>query len=135
MLELEREVNKAHRTGTPFVLAFIDVDGLKGLNDTLGHAAGDELLSQVVETVRGVIREYDLIVRYGGDEFLCGLADLDLAEAGRRFQVANASLAVTREAQVSVGLAQLAASESLNDLIARADAVMYAGRERRRDAG
>lgn len=132
LLELEREVNKAHRTGTTFVLAFIDIDGLKGLNDTQGHAAGDELLRQVVATVRGVIREYDLIVRYGGDEFLCGLLDLDLTEARRRFEIANASLAVTREAQVSVGLAQLAAQETLEQLIDRADAIMYAGREDRR---
>lgn len=132
LMELQREVTKAHRTGLPFVLAFIDIDGLKSLNDTQGHAAGDELLCEVVAAVRGVVREYDLIVRYGGDEFLCGLLDLDLDQATRRFQIANASLAVTREAQVSVGVAQLAAEESLDELIARADAVMYAGRESRR---
>ena len=132
LLELEREVMKAHRTGTSFVLAFIDIDGLKALNDAEGHAAGDALLSQVVDAVRGVVREYDLIVRYGGDEFLCGLLGLELSEVQERFQIANAALAVTREAQVSVGLAELAADESLEELVARADKVMYAGRELRR---
>ena len=134
LLELEREVTMAHRTGTSFVLAFIDIDGLKALNDAEGHAAGDALLSQVVDTVRGVVREYDLIVRYGGDEFLIGLLGLDLSEVQERFQIANASLAVTREAQISVGLAALAADESLAELIARADKVMYAGRDLRRSA-
>ena len=135
LLELDREVTKAHRTSTSFVLAFIDIDGLKTLNDTEGHAAGDALLSQVVDTVRGVVREYDLIVRYGGDEFLCGLLGLDLSEVQERFQIANASLAVTREAQVSVGLAELAPDESLEELIDRADKLMYAGRLMRRAAG
>lgn len=135
LLELGREVTKAHRTGTSFVLAFIDIDGLKALNDAEGHAAGDALLGQVVDTVRGVFRQYDLIVRYGGDEFLCGLLGLDLSEVQKRFQIANACLAATRGARVSVGLAQLGADESLEGLIARADKVMYAGRELRRSAG
>jgi diguanylate cyclase (GGDEF)-like protein len=135
LLELARDVTKAHRTGTPFVLAFIDIDGLKTLNDADGHAAGDELLRQVVDTIRGVVREYDLIVRYGGDEFICGLLDLDLVDAQRRFQDANASLAVTREAQISVGLAELAPEESLEELVARADSVMYAQRQTRRSVG
>lgn len=131
MLELERSVMEAHRTGKGYVLAFIDVDGLRALNNSLGHAAGDQLLRQVVDTVRGVVREYDLIVRYGGDEFLCGLAGLRLPEATRRFEVANASLAVTQEAAVTVGLAELTPGESLDQLIARADSEMYATRGQR----
>lgn len=131
LLELEREVTKAHRTATPFVLAFIDVDGLKTLNDLHGHIAGDNLLGGVVDTIRGVVRDYDLIVRYGGDEFLIGLADLDLAEARRRLEIANASLAETRQAHVSVGLAELAPGETLDDLLGRADAMMYAERMNR----
>ena len=62
---------RAKRTQRSFVLAFIDVDGLKTTNDSLGHAAGDELLRRVVDTVRDHLRSYDLIVRFGGDEFLC----------------------------------------------------------------
>lgn len=132
MLELARDVNKAQRTDSSFVLAFMDVDGLKTLNDSEGHAAGDQLLRHVVDTTRGAVREYDLILRYGGDEFLCGLLDLGLAEAQRRFEMVNASLAVTRGAHVTVGLAELAQGESLEELVARADAVMYAQRELRR---
>jgi diguanylate cyclase (GGDEF)-like protein len=131
LLELEREVTKAHRTHKSFVLAFVDVDDLKARNDSQGHAAGDRLLLQVVETVRGVVRDYDLIVRYGGDEFLCGLADVGLAEARRRFEAANASLAATLGASITAGLAELAPEELLEDLIGRADADMYAQRHNR----
>lgn len=88
-----------------------------------------------MDTIRGVVRDYDLIIRYGGDEFICGVPDLDLADVRETFEIANASLAVTREAHVSVGLAELAAEESLQDLIARADRIMYAGKENRRRAG
>ena len=129
--ELDREVTKAHRTRTSFVLAFVDVDGLKAVNDAKGHAAGDQLLRDVVDSIRGVIREYDLIVRYGGDEFVCGLLDIDLAGARRRFDNANGSLGVTHGSHFTVGLAELAPGESLDDLIARSDALMYAAREGR----
>jgi diguanylate cyclase (GGDEF)-like protein len=128
LLELEREVLKAHRTGTSFVLAFLDVDGLKHLNDSQGHAAGDQLLADVITTVRDQIREYDVVVRYGGDEFLIGLPELGLVEAERRFDDANASLGTRRAAHVTVGLVALAPEETLADLIARADAEMYAHR-------
>jgi diguanylate cyclase (GGDEF)-like protein len=129
--ELDREVTKAHRTRTSFVLAFVDVDGLKAVNDGKGHAAGDHLLCDVVDAIRGVIRQYDLIVRYGGDEFVCGLLDIDLAGARRRFADANGRLGVTHGSHFTVGLAELAPDESLDDLIARADALMYADREGR----
>lgn len=128
LMELEREIVKAQRTGQCFVLGFLDVDGLKNTNDTQGHAAGDELLSRVVETVRGVLREYDLIVRYGGDEFLCGVMGLSAAEAALRYEVANANLAATWKASITVGLAELRPGDSLPDLIARADAAMYQAR-------
>lgn len=65
ILELEREITRAQRTEHPFVLVFVDVDGLKTTNDSLGHAAGDELLRHVIDTIRAHVRPYDLIVRYG----------------------------------------------------------------------
>jgi len=133
LLEIHREITRAHRTGRPFVLAFIDVDGLKVLNDSQGHAAGDQLLCDVIGAVRDVLREYDLIVRYGGDEFLCGLLDLGLDQARGRFDRANDSLAM-RDAHATVGLAELVPDESLDQLIARADASMYADRQARAGA-
>lgn len=129
LIELDREISKAKRTGQPFVLAFVDVDGLKATNDSLGHVAGDQLLRQVAETIRGHVRSYDLVVRYGGDEFLCGLLDVDTADATERFASVNADLAAVRSASVTAGIAQLDAHDRLEDLIQRADTAMYRARE------
>lgn len=131
LLELEREIIRAKRMGHPFVLAFIDVDGLKARNDSQGHAAGDALLGQVSDAIKGLVREYDLLVRFGGDEFLCGISDLHLAEATDRFDAARTGLAGGGEGAFSVGMAELVADDSLDDLINRADAAMYEARRGR----
>lgn len=124
-LELEREAARATRTGQPMVIAFVDVDGLKTTNDSLGHAEGDHRLKRTVDVMRNHLRSYDLIVRFGGDEFVCALLDLDLPGATKRFQAVNAELADADEGSITVGLAELRADESLMDLIARADADLY----------
>lgn len=130
LAELEREVVRARRTGQPFVLAFIDVDGLKAINDTRGHAAGDDVLRQVVAVVKSVLRDYDLIIRYGGDEFICGLLDLNLDDAAKRFADVRKDLAGDGVA-VSVGLAVLDDDGTLQDLIDGADHAMYEQRRSR----
>ena len=112
-------------------LAFIDVDGLKKMNDSEGHAGGDELLRDTADLIRTHFRPYDLTVRYGGDEFLCGLAGIDLAEAAQRFSLVNADLATSHAASVTVGLAELEPDDTLEDLIARADEAMYLERDGR----
>lgn len=130
LVELERELVKARRTGHPLVLAFVDVDGLKAINDTQGHQTGDDVLRQVVAAVRKVVREYDLIVRYGGDEFICGLGDLDLDDAADRFAKAREDLA-GHGVTFSVGLAVLEVDETLSGLVNRADRAMYEQRKSR----
>ncbi len=122
---------RAKRTKTPFVLAFIDVDGLKATNDSLGHYAGDQLLSGVVNTMRAHLRGYDLIVRFGGDEFLCGLLDLSMQMATERFFLINADLAASRNASITAGLAELEPGDSLDSLTARADAALRGQRRQR----
>ena len=117
LLELEREIVRARRTGQTFVLVFVDVDGLKRINDVHGHAAGDELLAQVVSTIRSSLRAYDLIVRYGGDEFLCGLMDLRLDDTVARFVQINARLIADHAASVTAGMAELQAGDQLHDLL------------------
>ena len=114
----------------PFTLAFIDVDGLKGVNDSLGHTAGDQLLRATASAIRARLRPYDVIVRYGGDEFLCGLLDLDMAAAAERFELVKADLAATQQASVTIGLAEVEADDALEELIARADEALYRERER-----
>jgi diguanylate cyclase (GGDEF)-like protein len=125
LVELERDVERAERTRSPFVLAFIDVVGLKTTNDALGHEAGDQRLREVVETIRRHVRSYDRVVRLGGDEFLCGMLDLDLDRATGRFEAVNADLAASQQGPITTGLAELAAHEGLTSLIRRADGEMY----------
>jgi diguanylate cyclase (GGDEF)-like protein len=134
MVELERELARAKRTKGSFALAFVDVDDLKATNDSRGHAAGDLLLRAVADTIRAHLRSYDLMVRLGGDEFLCALPDVTSAEAAKRFALVNAELAATHEASVTVGLTALEADEALDELIARADKAMYEIRRQARSA-
>jgi diguanylate cyclase (GGDEF)-like protein len=129
LAELERDIVKARRTGQPFVLAFIDVDGLKAINDKQGHTAGDEVLRQVVDVIRKVVRDYDLIIRYGGDEFICGLLDLNLDDAANRFANTRKDLA-GQEVPFSFGLAVLDGDDTLQELIDRADLAMYEQRRK-----
>ncbi len=96
IVELVRETARAKRTQEPLVLAFVDVDGLKATNDTQGHAAGDRILCTVVDVIRAHLRSYDLVVRYGGDEFVCAFADMTIEEAGERFLLINGDLATDR---------------------------------------
>lgn len=135
MAGLAREVVRAKRTKQPFALVFVDVDGLKAMNDSRGHSAGDQLLRATVDSIRAHLRSYDLIVRFGGDEFLCGLADVTVADAAKRFSLVNADLAETQQASVTVGVAELDADDALEDLIARADQALYRERQRLRPAG
>lgn len=127
LIELEREMARATRNEQPFVVAFVDVDGLKTVNDSLGHDAGDDLLRRVVNAMRAQLRSYDLVVRFGGDEFVCGLSDLGLAEATVRFQRIDADLAKDGSS-ITVGLAELSDDASLVELIAEADEALYRNR-------
>ena len=132
LVELSREIVRAKRISERFVLGFVDVDYLKRRNDAHGHTAGDQLLRATADAIGANLRSYDLIVRFGGDEFLCGIAGLSMAEAKRRFSLVNTELEATRQASVAVGLAELQADDALEDLIRRADAAMYRERERMR---
>jgi len=121
--EVSRELERAHRTGAGLVLAFVDIDGLKALNDSEGHLAGDALLRLLGETLRAHVRPYDVIVRYGGDELLCAMPNLRLREAKARFEKIAAVLAAAdADHSVTFGLAEAEPADSLQELIARADA-------------
>jgi diguanylate cyclase (GGDEF)-like protein len=135
LAELAREVDRAKRTQQPFTLAFVDVDNLKATNDALGHAAGDQLLRDATNAIRAHLRSYDLIIRYGGDEFVCALPDVTMPQAAKRFSLVNADLSRLDQASVSVGIAELHADDAPEDLIARADQAMYRQRRQARSAG
>lgn len=126
---LEQEVERCRRGDGRLVLGFLDVDALKEVNDAGGHHAGDDLLRHVARVVKSTLRPYDVVVRYGGDEFVYSLAGVGVSAAMNRFKKASAVLAeVTGGRTVSVGFAALRPGESLASLIARADAELYARR-------
>ncbi|MFN2471917.1 MAG: GGDEF domain-containing protein [Gaiellaceae bacterium] len=131
LADLQREVDRARRADGRLVLAFVDIDRLKAINDTQGHAAGDRLLRDVVAMLKGGLRSYDLVIRYGGDEFVCALPDTDVDTAQSRLDQVRKALAERRPGRsVSVGLAALRSGETLSQLTARADAALYANRRR-----
>jgi diguanylate cyclase (GGDEF)-like protein len=135
IVELERELARAKRTKESLTLAFVDVDDLKETNDSLGHAAGDRRLRKTADLIRAHLRSYDLIIRFGGDEFLCALIGIAMEEAAQRLSLVNSDLAATEQGSVTVGLTTLKADDALEDLIARADEAMYRARQQRRSAG
>jgi diguanylate cyclase (GGDEF)-like protein len=129
LIDLQREIDRARRSDGRLVVAYVDVDGLKTINDDHGHAAGDQLLRDVAAALLNGLRSYDLVVRYGGDEFVCALPGTNLDGAKRRFHEVARELAEKNPgASISTGLAELADPDTLDDLTARADAALYAGR-------
>jgi two-component system cell cycle response regulator len=110
METLEIEVERAQRYGRPLSLIMVDLDNLKGINDTYGHAAGDEVIQMVAGAIQDHIRRVDLPTRIGGDEFLILLpeADLEMASlvANRVCaQISNSPYEGTK-ISVSVGIGQ-----------------------------
>jgi diguanylate cyclase (GGDEF)-like protein len=127
--ELQREINRARRTGGNLVAAFVDVDDLKSVNDKHGHHAGDELLRNVADGLRRHMRSYDLVMRLGGDEFLCVLPGVTLVEARRRLEDLRSELRHGPAARsMSFGLSELGDGESPQELIDRADRELLAVR-------
>lgn len=123
-LALSHEIDRARRSDGRFVLAFVDVDGLKDVNDREGHTAGDRVLQTVVNAMRTRLRSFDPIIRYGGDEFVCGLIGTDRAEVKRRFDAIAAAIRAEVNVGISVGLATLALGDTADKLIKRADSTM-----------
>ncbi|MDQ2964783.1 MAG: GGDEF domain-containing protein, partial [Chloroflexota bacterium] len=123
-LALSNEITRARRSDGRFVLAFVDVDRLKEVNDRDGHAAGDRVLQKVIHTIRARLRSFDPIIRYGGDEFVCGLSGTDLAEAERRFDAISQTLEADASVGISVGFAALTVGDTAEELTERADAAM-----------
>jgi diguanylate cyclase (GGDEF)-like protein len=127
--QLAAATDRAQRTGDPLVFAFLDVDGLKEINDRDGHGAGDALLQAVGTALRVGLRSYDVVVRYGGDEFVCALPGSRLADAATRFgRVQRLLVTAMSGASVSIGLAELQPDETATEAIARADGDMYRAR-------
>ena len=128
--ELERQVAHARRHGTTAALLLIDVDGLKSINDTMGHQAGDKVLQHVATAIREQIRLTDVAARIGGDEFAIILpeAGADHAGAAAARIIAAAGAAggegVPRTS-VSAGSAPISGSLAPAEVMRQADLALY----------
>ncbi len=124
------EIERAVRLDGPLGCVFLDVAGLKAINDSRGHAAGDDALRAVAAALIGAVRAYDAVFRYGGDEFVCVLPEARIEAVERRFSLLAAEPVVVGDSSVGLhfGLAELRAGDTPRALIGRADADMYTRR-------
>jgi diguanylate cyclase (GGDEF)-like protein len=126
---IRREIARMERGGDPLIVAFVDTVGLKAINDTRGHAAGDQILREVAHCISADLRSYDIVTRVGGDEFVCALSHETLANArGRYEQIGEELQARGNGAAITVGLAAHRAGDSVETLVDRADQAMLARR-------
>lgn len=134
-------IESARRHGHPLSIASMDLDNFKEINDTLGHARGDQVLQLVARTLAKNIRQSDLLVRMGGDEFLLVLPDTPLLSAevlAERLRQAVDELAATalgrQQLGISIGLSQWQPEYGTEEWLQRADENLYkakaAGRSR-----
>lgn len=139
---LPQELEQATERDQPLALAIVDADHFKAVNDQHGHGVGDLVLAEIARRLRAAIRGGDVLVRYGGEEFL---VVLPRADAGRAWEVGermrqrvcerafDAGDGVTLVLQVSVGIAQWRRGETMGELIERSDEALYRAKERGRN--
>lgn len=134
LLRLEEECERARRREDGLSCLMLDVDHFKQVNDEFGHQKGDEVLKMIAEQLRTVLRVYDAVGRYGGEEFIALLPGADLATAtavAERLRVAIQTLVLLptplgpRPTTVSLGLARWKPSDTVDTLIHRADEALY----------
>jgi len=131
---VQREMLQAHRSQQQFGIFFIDLDRFKAVNDSMGHAAGDELLIEVARRLRDTLREVDVVCRQSGDEFLVMVRDIDhwesLGEMAERIlrvveepvQLANTTVRVS----ASIGIALFPEdAQDFETLVKHADIAVY----------
>jgi diguanylate cyclase (GGDEF)-like protein len=131
------ERDRAIRLDQPCCIGLADIDHFKRVNDTFGHAAGDGVLRAVADALRGAIRPYDILYRYGGEEFLVCLPGATM-EAGalvlERMRAAVAALDLSTDdgrpipVTATFGLAQLSADLSVEESFEQADTALYRGK-------
>ena len=133
MRALERFIDRASRYGEPSALLYVDLDGLKMINDSFGHNAGDKALIEVAGLLVGGVRKSDVVARIGGDEFGILLAHSDEAnahETATRLVDLIAGCDFTHDGDalplsVAIGVAMISGDDTPDEAIARADQEMY----------
>lgn len=130
---LTSKIREFHELNLTFGIAFLDIDDFKRINDTYGHDMGDTVLQMFAKTCQGSIRQSDLMVRYGGEEFVCiftGITPDGLQQSAEKLRILIESSAVrTPDSSISVtasiGATMVVQSDDLDTIIKRADQLMY----------
>jgi diguanylate cyclase (GGDEF)-like protein len=125
-----RGVTRWVGAGRPGWLLQIDIDGFKAVNDRWGHEKGDAILREIVRAARSELRPHDMLARFGGDEFVAVLADVDAKEAGAvaeriRHAVERDVRVGEQSLTISIGLVRFGAGGELTQALAKADEALY----------
>jgi diguanylate cyclase (GGDEF)-like protein/PAS domain S-box-containing protein len=140
----EQQMRVSRRTCSPFLLIFLDVDGLKNINDTLGHAAGSRAIIETADVLRSCFRKSDILARFGGDEFVVLAvetpASSEAALVGHikeRLATANSEPNRTYRLSLSIGVlpCDVTTHSSLDELLAKVDSLMYRDKKSKAAAG
>lgn len=139
---LAHEIERARRQQAPFSIALCDLDRFKSINDTHGHASGDDVLKRTAASIVASLRRSDAVARWGGEEIVLLLPNTDAAGAARAVEKALEDVRALRftgkdgaafSVTFSAGVVLAGASESLDEAVARADTLLYAAKAAGRD--
>lgn len=138
---LERQVNEAKQNGSPLCVIMADLDFFKRVNDTYGHLVGDIVLKHTAERIQAAIRGFDMIGRFGGEEFVIILENTDLALAKIIAERIRKGIADTPihakkfdiDITISLGMAMLRKDDHPEILLERADTAMYEAKKNGRN--
>jgi diguanylate cyclase (GGDEF)-like protein len=135
-----QHVKHVHRTGHPFLIAFVDVDGMKQINDTYGHQEGNRALADATDVLKESFRQSDILARLGGDEFAvligdAGEANIEVVTARIRLNLAALNAMPGRHYALSLSVGIVAAQPDCADLdrlLCEADALMYRQKQQKK---
>ncbi len=133
--DLLRESAQSRRSGSTFIIAMIDIDHFKTLNDSYGHAFGDRVLEVITEKLTENFRPRDQLYRYGGDEFLLMLPETTLTNAVKvlerlRKKVENLNIdGVQAKTSISLGATQVTGKDDIKEAIKLADKALYMAKQ------
>ncbi|MCQ2061636.1 MAG: GGDEF domain-containing protein, partial [Fibrobacter sp.] len=131
---LMKEQNNLNQNGVPVSFVILDIDHFKHINDTYGHAVGDEVLVNLTKLIQNKIRNTDSLVRWGGEEFVIFCEDTKLQNANflaekLRIAIENTPLIMQQQVTCSFGVAEMVAGEDPKRLFERADKALYTSKE------
>jgi diguanylate cyclase (GGDEF)-like protein len=130
------DIERSLRLNQPIYTAMLDLDFFKKINDTHGHAAGDQILKATAGIIRHTIRSYDLVGRYGGEEFVLLITNLDIKEACHMVERIRENMEnnvtsyedISMKVTCSIGLAKFTENDTLETSLKKADEALYAAK-------